>query len=873
MASCTTSSWTSSSTSPRIKLTVTEYSTSATSVKYKLVLQYIAASAASTNTARSYTVKMDGATVASGTYSINGKSGTSTIGTWYKIINKGTSSRSISFSCSMAFNLKWSGTYCGTRSASGSITITKKTSYTVSYNANGGSGAPSSQTKWHGTNLTLSSIKPTRSGWTFMGWGTSETDTSVDYSAGASYTANAGDTLYAIWRKSLTLTYNANGGSGAPSAASAYIYNSTSSKAFTIVSTPTSLVKSGYTFMGWGTSSSDTSANYSAGGSVTISANTTIYAIWRKTIKLTYNANGGSGAPAAVSQNVYNATTSYTFTLSGTPTRTNYNFLGWSTSASATTPSYKTGGTISLSSSKTLYAVWELAYTKPRIINATASRCIYDSTTGVATKDDGGTFLLVNFEWECDREISSIIIESSITTASPYVVPNLSGTEGIVSNIVLGTDTIDTEGNGPYSTEMPYICYITVEDNNGYSEESVKIPAMAYMLDFKYGGKGVSVGKPAELEGYFDSNWNSRFRENVYIGEKTGNLDGNQGIFMHKYGYIQLQRMSDGNHPYIGFMVGNATSLDGCIRVNASNGYMQFVSSDAYQFDAKPVYFANGTTYYVNGSGNAKFNTLTAAGATSLGGKLDVTGNTTLTGWLKPNNGVYLPNAKYIYFYNTSGNSVQVMTLNTSNNLVIGHGGYTNSVGSTNIYGNDIQLISKGDITTSGVLTIGNGSGTGGLINSQVNLGTSNASDGNRYYLNGNGTGRFNALRYASSQAISSRRYKNNIDYKDAEFWHDSLMQIKPCTFYYKNDNETKHIGLIAEDLYELIPDLVDTDDEGKPASIEYANLTIPLIGEVQRLNNVVDEQKEEIDSLKEENKQIKQEMQQLKELVAKLVS
>ena len=50
-------------------------------------------------------------------------------------------------------------------SASGTYTLPAVTwQYTVSYNANGGSGAPSAQTKTHGTNLTLSSTVPTRSG-------------------------------------------------------------------------------------------------------------------------------------------------------------------------------------------------------------------------------------------------------------------------------------------------------------------------------------------------------------------------------------------------------------------------------------------------------------------------------------------------------------------------------------------------------------------------------------------------------------------------------------------------------------------------------------------------------------------------------------
>ena len=73
--------------------------------------------------------------------------------------------------------------------------------YTVSYNANGGTGAPSSQTKTHGVTLTLSSTKPTRSGYTFLGWSTSSSATSPTYYAGGSYTGNANVTLYAVWHK------------------------------------------------------------------------------------------------------------------------------------------------------------------------------------------------------------------------------------------------------------------------------------------------------------------------------------------------------------------------------------------------------------------------------------------------------------------------------------------------------------------------------------------------------------------------------------------------------------------------------------------------------------------------------------------------
>ena len=70
--------------------------------------------------------------------------------------------------------------------------------YTVSYNANGGSGAPASQTKTYGVNLTLSSTVPTRAGYAFKGWATSSTG-AVAYQAGGTYSDNSAVTLYAVW--------------------------------------------------------------------------------------------------------------------------------------------------------------------------------------------------------------------------------------------------------------------------------------------------------------------------------------------------------------------------------------------------------------------------------------------------------------------------------------------------------------------------------------------------------------------------------------------------------------------------------------------------------------------------------------------------
>ena len=73
--------------------------------------------------------------------------------------------------------------------------------YSIKYDANSGAGAPPPQTKTHGVALNLSSTKPTRPGYTFLGWSTSSTATSATYQPGGNFTSNGNTTLYAVWKK------------------------------------------------------------------------------------------------------------------------------------------------------------------------------------------------------------------------------------------------------------------------------------------------------------------------------------------------------------------------------------------------------------------------------------------------------------------------------------------------------------------------------------------------------------------------------------------------------------------------------------------------------------------------------------------------
>ena len=92
-----------------------------------------------------------------------------------------------------------SGFAAGTSRSDVRISVPPLPSHSVSYNANGGSGAPGSQTKWWGEFLTLSNTRPTRANHTFLGWATSANG-AVAYQPGGRYGADNDNTLYAVWK-------------------------------------------------------------------------------------------------------------------------------------------------------------------------------------------------------------------------------------------------------------------------------------------------------------------------------------------------------------------------------------------------------------------------------------------------------------------------------------------------------------------------------------------------------------------------------------------------------------------------------------------------------------------------------------------------
>ena len=157
------------------------------------------------------------------------------------------------------------------------LTIPAQASYSVKYNANGGSGAPSAQTKWAGEPLTLATSSPSRTGYAFWHWNTDSGNGGTSYSPGDTYSANNAATLYAIWNPLITYSANGSGVGNMP-------VNQT--KTYGVATSLGSNVptRTGYQFDGWYTNASGTGTKYEPGQSIAAGSNSSLalYAKWLK---------------------------------------------------------------------------------------------------------------------------------------------------------------------------------------------------------------------------------------------------------------------------------------------------------------------------------------------------------------------------------------------------------------------------------------------------------------------------------------------------------------------------------------------------------------------------------------------------------------
>jgi len=171
-----------------------------------------------------------------------------------------------------------------------------------------------------------------------------------------------------------------------------------------------------------------------------------------------------------------------------------------------------------------------------------------------------------------------------------------------------------------------------------------------------------------------------------------------------------------------------------------------------------------------------------------------------------------------------------------SNGSQTGHWYYSNATGLMQI-GNPVTGAFI-DFNSTGMINL--------TCNSNVGIGT--ASPGEKLEVNGN-------IRAAAFYYSSDERLKTNITRLNNAL--EQVALLNGSSFAWKADGR-KDIGLIAQDVEKVYPELVKTDPITGLKSLEYGHLIAPLVEAVKTLKEQNQEQQAQIRQLQSELKEIK---------------
>lgn len=339
----------------------------------------------------------------------------------------------------------------------GSVNVRNTTAYSGSTYSSSGNTLTIS----YGSQELITATATPASGYAFDHWSSSSGTITSNKTITAYFSALT-PTTYTCY-----LYYNANGGSFAPSTQS-YTGTSTSSHTFTISSQEP--VRNGYTFLGWSTSSTATTATYHGGNTISVGYNSskTLYAVWQAVSTYTVmlsSGTGGSVSPSSVSVqsgttfSASGATLSFSDGQSATATpNTDYVFDHWSS----------TSGTISSSTTITAY-----------FVSATPADC---TVTLVADPSIGGTLSAQSVT--VPSGTTPVLNQNTITIGSYTITATPAAGYGFANWLNAGTITSDKTISAHFTHPKSYVVGTAVDERVGLADTwTGTVPGLSFAAD------------------------------------------------------------------------------------------------------------------------------------------------------------------------------------------------------------------------------------------------------------------------------------------------------------------------------------------------------------------------------------------------------
>ena len=359
------------------------------------------------------------------------------------------------------------------------------TTFTITFNANGGTGSMEPVTVEEGSRYVLPACGFTApDGQEFKAWEIG----GIEYNAGDGYVVLGNTEIKALWKDSavipttFTITFNANGGTGSMEPVtveegSRYVLPACGFTA-----------PAGQEFKAWEIGGIE----YNAGDGYVVLGNTEIKALWKDsaviptTFTITFNANGGTGSmePVTVEEG-----SRYPLPVCGFTAPVNMQFSGWALSADG---SVIADGAIMVTSNITLYAIWEPVPVNEFVVffdgNGGTPAVSSMTTIGHRLAFLPGAFRSGSYRfdgWYTERNGGELITTSTVFAANTIVYAHWTytggsgGSGGYVPGYYIIRATAGAGGfitpSGDVSVRAGANQTFTITPNRGYAVSDVKI--------------------------------------------------------------------------------------------------------------------------------------------------------------------------------------------------------------------------------------------------------------------------------------------------------------------------------------------------------------------------------------------------------------